>query len=126
TPQEVFQRPANTFVASFIGSSPMNLVTTTIADGAVPVGQGTVPLPKGLTQADGREVIWGARPEYLRWSSTPVEPGVPAEVSVTVNLGASALVTAQSGQVMLQLVVPEVDAPARGHGCSGVAPVLRR
>ena len=125
TPQEVFQRPANTFVASFIGSSPMNLVTTTIADGAVPVGQGTVPLPKGLTQADGREVIWGARPEYLRWSSTPVEPGVPAEVSVTENLGASALVTAVSGQEKLQLVVPEEDAPAPGDGGWVVASARR-
>src|SRR5699024_6352478 len=86
TPQEVFGQPANMFVASFIGSSPMNLVPTTIVDGAVPVGQGMVPLPEGLTQADGSDVIWGARPEYLRWSAEEVPVGVPAEVSVTENL----------------------------------------
>src|SRR5699024_3698112 len=63
TPQEVFGRPANTFVASFIGSSPINLVTTTIADGAARVGEGSAPLPEGVTVADGTEVIWGARPE---------------------------------------------------------------
>ena len=125
TPQEVFGRPANTFVASFIGSSPMNLVTTTIADGAVPVGQGKVPLPEGLTQADGRAVIWGARPEYLRWSAEEVPVGVPAKVSVTENLGASALVTAVSGQEKLQLVVPEEDAPAPGDAGWVVASARR-
>ena len=125
TPQEVFGRPANTFVASFIGSSPMNLVTTTIADGAVPVGQGKVPLPEGLTQADGRAVIWGARPEYLRWSAEEVPVGVPAEVSVTENLGASALVTAVSGQEKLQLVVPEEDAPGPGDAGWVVASARR-
>lgn len=114
TPQEVFQRPTNTFVASFIGSSPINLVTTTIADGVASVGEGSVPLPEGVTVADGTEVIWGARPEYLRWSAEKVEPGVPVEVSVTENLGATALITAHSGEEKLQLVVPEEDAPTPG------------
>ncbi|QDB79660.1 ABC transporter ATP-binding protein [Georgenia sp. 311] len=114
TPQEIFQRPVNTFVASFIGSTPMNLVETEVRDGALPMGEGTVPLPDGVRPAEGRAVVWGARPEYLRWSREPVPVGVPGEVGVTENLGAATLVTVMSGETRLQLVVAEEDAPEPG------------
>jgi len=117
TPQEIFQRPVNTFVASFIGSTPMNLVETQVRDGAVRVGEGNAPLPEGVELADGTAVTWGARPEYLRWSPEPAAQGIPGEVSVTENLGASTLITVVSGETRLQLVVAEEEAPAAGdHG----------
>ncbi|WP_324651895.1 ABC transporter ATP-binding protein [Georgenia sp. H159] len=114
TPQEIFQRPANTFVASFIGSTPMNLVESEVSDGRVHVGEGSVPLPDGVRLADGTAVVWGARPEYLRWSTDAVPQGIPGEVSVTENLGASTLITVASGSARLQLVVAEEEAPAAG------------
>lgn len=117
TPQEVFQRPVNTFVASFIGSTPMNLVDSTVHDGALTIGEGAVPLPEGVDLSEGTDVVWGARPEYLRWSATAVAQGVPGEVSITENLGATALITVQSADARLQLVVPEDAAPTPGdHG----------
>jgi len=114
TPQEIFQRPVNTFVASFIGSTPMNLVEAHVHDGAVRVGEGSAPLPEGVALGDGTTVTWGARPEYLRWSREPVAQGILGEVSVTENLGAATLVTVLSGETRLQLVVAEEEAPAPG------------
>jgi len=116
TPHEVFQRPVNTFVASFIGSTPMNLIPTAVDDGGVLVGDGHLPLPETAREkvADGAAVIWGARPEYLHWSTGPMAGAISAEVSVTENMGASVLVSVTSGEHRLQLVVPEDDAPQPG------------
>src|SRR5690606_16040252 len=45
TPREVFARPANTFVANFIGSTPMNLLPAEITNGAVKVAGHSLPIP---------------------------------------------------------------------------------
>jgi multiple sugar transport system ATP-binding protein len=62
TPEEIYQRPANLFVADFMGSPPMNLVPATVSNGNVAfAGQsGTLPARAGLQ--DG-PVIAGLRPE---------------------------------------------------------------
>ena len=69
TPQEVYERPINTFVAQFIGTPPMNCVRGQVsADGArVDVVGGSLPVPSGLSAAPspGAEVIVGVRPEHL-------------------------------------------------------------
>jgi multiple sugar transport system ATP-binding protein len=116
SPHEIFQCPVNTFVASFIGSTPMNLVPTTIQADAVRLGEGRVPIPvlADGQVSEGAEVIWGARPEYLSWSAEDVAAGIPAEVTVTENLGATVLLSVQSGEHRLQLVVAEEDAPEPG------------
>jgi len=115
-PQEIFQRPVNAFVASFIGSTPMNLIPTVTADGGVVVGDGLLPLPgtaAGLV-GPGTPVIWGARPEYLRWSTEQVPDSVRAKVRVVENLGATVLVSVTSGEHNLQVVAPEESGPQVG------------
>ncbi|WP_299941693.1 sn-glycerol-3-phosphate ABC transporter ATP-binding protein UgpC [uncultured Nitratireductor sp.] len=75
TPMDVFNHPVNTFVASFIGSPPMNLLPATIDNGAVRFGDGkSVPVPARLRDRvrDGQEVIFGLRPDDL----TPVGHGI--------------------------------------------------
>jgi multiple sugar transport system ATP-binding protein len=59
-------------------------------------------------------VTWGARPEYLGWSTTPVDGALSGVVTVVENLGASVLVTVESGDVLTQVVVNEDDEPAPG------------
>jgi ABC-type sugar transport system ATPase subunit len=76
-PQEVYDHPANVFVAGFIGSPPMNLLRATAASGRVTAGDMQLDIP-GV--ADG-EVIVGLRPETLR----PAEDGLPA-VPFTVDV----------------------------------------
>ena len=60
SPQEVYDHPANLFVAGFIGSPPMNLIDAASRGGVITAGALTLPLPV----PDG-EVVLGVRPERL-------------------------------------------------------------
>ncbi|MFF2031209.1 ABC transporter ATP-binding protein [Arthrobacter sp. NPDC058192] len=118
TPREVFQRPANTFVASFVGSTSMNLIKGSVADGMVAIGGQRVPLPTDAAGrvSDGQEITWGARPEYLGLSAGPVPGGLEGTVTVSENLGASVLMTVElpGNEELVQVVVGEDDEPGIG------------
>lgn len=116
TPREVFTSPANTFVAGFIGSTPMNLHPAVVRGSAVELDGARVPLPATAAGevTDGQEVVWGARPEYLRLSPTPVDGAIAGEVTVIESLGASVLVTVDVAGSLVQLVVDEDEEPAPG------------
>ena len=95
TPTNVYDRPANLFVAGFIGSPPMNLARATIeaADGglAVRLGSSTIPVPaelareRGLDAWVGRESIVGIRPEDIE--GLPEDGGevVGAKLDATID-----------------------------------------
>ncbi|HTM78386.1 MAG TPA: sn-glycerol-3-phosphate ABC transporter ATP-binding protein UgpC [Devosia sp.] len=64
TPSEVFEHPANIFVASFIGSPPMNLLDATVKAGKAVLADGVeVPLPAGAAVSEGQAIVLGFRPE---------------------------------------------------------------
>jgi multiple sugar transport system ATP-binding protein len=72
-PQSVFDRPVNLFVASFIGSPPMNLVQAELDEAVARVGGQELRIPDelraanpGLRRYTGRTVGLGIRPEHLR------------------------------------------------------------
>lgn len=118
TPVEVFRRPANTFVAGFIGSTPMNLLDASIQGDHVQVAGVRVPVPEhaqGLV-ADGEQVTYAARPEYLDYTATQTPGALPGEVVVVENLGSSSLVSLDlPGDVgTMQVVVPEGSEPQPG------------
>jgi sn-glycerol 3-phosphate transport system ATP-binding protein len=62
TPQEIYRRPANVFVAGFIGSPPMNLLKASATGGRVDAGD----LVLEVSGAHGGELVVGVRPEALR------------------------------------------------------------
>ena len=110
TPLEVYERPANLFVAAFIGSPPMNFVKTTVAGGGTRLEAPGVSLPvpsahrAALAGKDGQGVVVGVRPEHV------VPPGQPARgetapVAVTVEiaepLGDEVVVHARAGEFAL-------------------------
>jgi len=106
TPTDVYDRPATTFVAGFIGSPPMNLLNGRVdaGGGRFELGNGgAVPLPAGCAAPAGRECILGLRPEHL----TIGQPGMAMAVEMVEALGADLLV---HGQAAGQSVV--VRAPA--------------
>jgi multiple sugar transport system ATP-binding protein len=97
SPLELYDRPKNTFVASFIGSPAMNLIdgrVTEVADGRarIDLGQDTtaeVPAKPGLTE--GAKVTLGTRPEHLSLS----EAGFPVTVRVVEPTGSETHVVCQ-------------------------------
>jgi multiple sugar transport system ATP-binding protein len=103
-PTDVYDKPANLFVAGFIGSPPMNLAQATMAadDGRLvaKLGETAIPIPDDVVQEQGLEkwkdktVILGIRPEDLHQSTDGT--GADAKLSATIDrieaLGASLLI----------------------------------
>ena len=67
TPRELYEQPANLFVAGFIGSPPMNFIPATVTDGGFATPFGDVRLPDDRTAGLGDQevVLLGARPEHF-------------------------------------------------------------
>ncbi|TQJ19526.1 ABC transporter ATP-binding protein [Kribbella jejuensis] len=134
SPREVFAWPANTFVANFIGSTPMNLLpgqlTSASADGSdgvgiVTVAGGSLPATTASVPA-GAEVTVGIRPEYL--TLTPNDAAGPAlrgTVVVAENLGTQSLVTVDCDGTLVGVTVPEEEEPAPGAAVTLTAPAGR-
>ncbi len=91
TPQELYHHPANTFVARFIGSPPMNFVRGRVEGDAVEVGAHRLPLTPDRTRPAARNgsVIVGVRPEFFHEADSAIVPGpvLPAVVEITEQLG---------------------------------------
>ena len=94
TPQEIYTRPANTYVARFIGSPPMNLMTAAVADGYPTLGGLRLPAPEGLVLRTGT-VTLGLRPEHLTVSADVGRPGLAGTVRRIEDLGADTLIGVQ-------------------------------
>jgi len=93
SPLELYDHPANMFVAGFIGSPAMNFLPGTLrrVNGAarVELGDGTqLDAPAGAAGADGQPVIMGMRPEHLALADT----GIPSKVVVVEPTGADTFV----------------------------------
>jgi len=93
-PLELYDHPANTFVAGFIGSPAMNMLAGVARGTSVSLASGTsVPAP--LAAGDGREVLYGIRPEHLALGDPAI--GLPAEVVVVEPTGADTQVVCRVG-----------------------------
>ena len=87
SPLELYDHPANQFVAGFIGSPAMNFVPGTVKGGMVEFEGGlSLPMPANARAEDGRKVVYGMRPEHLEMAGEG--EGVPTEVVVIEPTGA--------------------------------------
>ncbi len=91
TPQNLYSRPVNLFVAAFIGSPPMNLVEATVADGHVNFAGFSLPIEASrLAGFSGGSVILGIRPADLEdcavWGTNNL-PTIDVVAEVTEELG---------------------------------------
>jgi multiple sugar transport system ATP-binding protein len=102
TPRELYDHPDNVFVAGFIGSPAMNLLSLPTADGGVKFGDMVQPVPRSALIAAGDNVVIGVRPEDLELS----EHGIVTTVEVVEELGADAYVyaTMKSGDEEMPII----------------------
>jgi multiple sugar transport system ATP-binding protein len=98
-PQELYDRPANLFVASFIGSPAMNFVQADLTrDGDAIVGRigdATLRVPAAYNRLggyDGRTVALGVRPQHVHRAADGAELRLPGSVVLTESLGSELLV----------------------------------
>jgi multiple sugar transport system ATP-binding protein len=109
SPLELYDRPANQFVAGFIGSPSMNFLPGTLHRGAgaahVELADGTrldAPLHAGGT--DGQPVVYGTRPEHLVLSE---RDGIPSRVVVMEPTGMDTFVSCRHAGSELSAVFRE-------------------
>ena len=94
TPRALYERPANVFVAGFIGSPAMNLLTLNITAGGVKFGNSTIKIDSAvLAKTKEKTVTVGLRPEDLVITKSD---GIAVEVDVIEELGADAFLYGSS------------------------------
>jgi sn-glycerol 3-phosphate transport system ATP-binding protein len=108
TPVELYETPANTFVARFIGTPPMNLLPLEAGAGGAVVAGTDGP---AVAPADCIGLTLGVRPEHI---TVAFERGVRAEVAAVEYLGADSLLTCRLGSVTLAVRVAGATGLAKG------------
>jgi multiple sugar transport system ATP-binding protein len=97
-PNELYDRPANAFVAGFIGSPAMNLVDLPVTENGVKIGDSVLELERDdiakVSEAGLSEVTFGIRPEQLEISDNG---GVEVVVDLVEDLGSEAYVYTHAG-----------------------------
>jgi multiple sugar transport system ATP-binding protein len=106
TPSEVYRRPANLFVAGFVGSPSMNLLPGIIESGVFRrAGLYIEPTPEQLASIGARrEITLGFRPEDIEFSPASQSGWTPARVWVTEDLG---------NETLLRLALDDIHITAR-------------
>ena len=101
TPDALYDRPSNAFVAAFIGTPPMNLLRIERSpDGWVP--EGTTKSLQINQQTDAKKLLFGVRPEHIEIVDSG---GLEVELLAADYLGSETIVSAQIGNQMLLLEV---------------------
>ncbi len=118
-PLDVYRRPANTFVAAFIGSPPMNLLPCEVDIHAGKIlfeGDRVLDIASyrerwGGVLKNGRDITLGVRPENIAISSTEVPGSIPSRVYVIQPLGGEWLVVTQVGGELVSVRLFQDEAP---------------
>lgn len=94
TPEEVYNSPADTFVAKFIGSPPMNIVAVTVSGAGAELVNGEK-IDLGSKAPKSGPMLLGVRPEHVR--VVAAKKGVSAVVESVENLGAESILSLTVG-----------------------------
>lgn len=123
-PLELYDRPANLFVAGFIGSPAMNLLKGTVNGGTLRTDDGTDwPLPVNGARPKEGPAIYGVRPEHLRIDSEGIKATVQvveptgSETQVLMKVGSQSMIGAFRERVSAKPgeILPVRPDPALVH-----------
>jgi multiple sugar transport system ATP-binding protein len=110
-PREIYERPATSFVATFLGTPRMNLVEGTIDGHIVTCGPFKVPAPAGVS---AERVVLGIRPEDVHLAKEGEEGAARFLVAVSEPLGAETHLVLRAGDVELRVRAPGFDPRPTG------------
>jgi len=125
-PNAVYEKPANLFVAGFLGSPPMNFVEADLVerDSKIFLDAGifTYQLPDDIgkmvkSKATGNRVVIGFRPEHMILSKDKIPDAIfQADLYVIEPMGSNLIVDLRAGEYLLKAVVPPtVELPPLGE-----------
>jgi len=106
TPEELFERPAHTFVGYFIGSPGMNVIPARVEGARAYVNGADIPLARGYEAPSGKVEI-GVRPEFARLSETE---GLPVRIRRVEDVGRHKIVRAEFFGHDINIVVGEGES----------------
>jgi len=111
SPQAIYSRPVNRFVAGFIGSPGMNFLDGTIANGSFQVGEAAIALDRYEAAAGGLAAgpaVLGVRPEHIAFGDQAAAMPVrqDAEIEIVEPMGSDTLVWTKLGGQNLAFRVP--------------------
>ena len=114
TPYQLYFEPENVFVAGFIGEPPMNFLRGKVRGGAISFGDMKLDLSKKLPnigQWEGKEIVFGFRPEHIKLGSHENAYEVTCNVELTEMLGDNTNVYVTAGKDQAILKVDSHDTP---------------
>ena len=114
TPYELYYKPANVFVAGFIGEPPMNFVRGTVENGAVMFGDVKLDLShklKDVAAWEGKSIVFGFRPEAIKLGEQADSYVVNSMVELTEMLGDNTNVYINVADAQAILKVDSHDTP---------------
>jgi glycerol transport system ATP-binding protein len=114
TPQALFEQPEHTFVGHFIGSPGMNLLPCTLDAQHLTVAGQRIVRPAGWALERG-EFELGVRPEFLRLETEPGDARLPVRIRQVAQLGGFNIVSAQLGELTLNVKTPADELPQTGE-----------
>jgi multiple sugar transport system ATP-binding protein len=124
TPLDLYDQPSNVFVATFIGTPPMNLIKATVAEGGskLSCSKSALNVPqslRNLTQGkDGKKVVVGIRPENILDADRPTRGEtmkMAAEVEIAEPLGNEVVVHARMGDDLIVAKLEPHHVPKMGE-----------
>lgn len=120
SPLDIYRRPANTFVASFIGNPPMNLIKCNVDAAQKTVRfnaiNETITVPDASAHrlpnsAPNQELTMGVRPEHISIEMESSPETLPAKLYVTQMLGGETLIILRLGEQLISVRIFEDEAP---------------
>ena len=134
TPLEVYERPANVFVANFIGTPPMNFIRMTVAGDGALLTSGALQLPApaaaraALASRVGKTVVAGIRPENVLEARRPTR-GATAPLELTADLvetlGNEVVVHGRAGDEQISFKMDPHNPPELGARVSALLEIDR-
>jgi multiple sugar transport system ATP-binding protein len=130
TPLEVYERPANVFVAQFIGTPPMNFLDATLRSGRLEAEKFSLPVPKAVASVtgsyEGKKIRVGVRPENLLETHAEGRgetARIQAIVEIVEPIGHQAIVYARVGPDLLVAAFDSHNMPRIGDAIELVVEV---
>ena len=114
TPYELYFKPANVFVAGFIGEPPMNFVRGKVHNGLISFGENFIDLTARLRKPEeyeDKEIVFAFRPEAIRLSGEENAYKIHGQVELTEMLGDNTNIYIYSGDAHAILKVDSHDTP---------------